>query len=168
MQRCANNLVRGTFKRCKYLGSLNRNSVSLTQLNVEPAVLAVPRRKYVTKAAQEPFLNGNSSVYVEEMYLAWKQDPNSVHKSWDAFFKASAAGLQPGLAYQPPPYLASHLAAGQPSHSSETDLVSHQHIDDHLSVQAIIRSYQVSFDFDWRSAALHLRLTLRPVCRRDK
>ena len=148
MQRCANNLVRNTFKRCKYLGSLNRNSLSLGQLNVESTLLAAPPcLKYVTKAAQEPFLNGSSSVYVEEMYLAWKQDPKSVHKSWDAFFKASAAGLQPGLAYQPPPYLASHLAASQPSHSSETDLVSHQHIDDHLSVQAIIRSYQVRSRF---------------------
>ena len=38
------------------------------------------RRGYMAKAAQEPFLNGSSSVYVEEMYRAWCQDPNSVHK----------------------------------------------------------------------------------------
>lgn len=148
MQRCANNLVKNTFKRCRYLGSLNRNhSLSLTQLNVESTsntstILSVPKRRYVTKAAQEPFLNGNSSIYVEEMYLAWKEDPKSVHKSWDAFFKASSAGLQPGLAYQAPPSLTSSSALSK-SHSSETDLISHQHIDDHLSVQAIIRSYQV-------------------------
>lgn len=30
--------------------------------------------------AQEPFLNGSSSNYVEEMYLSWKQDPKSVHR----------------------------------------------------------------------------------------
>lgn len=31
----------------------------------------------------EPFLNGNSSTYVEEMYNAWLEDPKSVHKvSW--------------------------------------------------------------------------------------
>lgn len=38
------------------------------------------KRGYAAKAAQEPFLNGSSSVYVEEMYRAWQQDPNSVHK----------------------------------------------------------------------------------------
>lgn len=35
---------------------------------------------YQTRAAQEPFLNGSSGVYVEEMFRAWKSDPNSVHK----------------------------------------------------------------------------------------
>lgn len=32
-----------------------------------------------TAAAAEPFLNGSSSVYVEEMYNAWLADPKSVH-----------------------------------------------------------------------------------------
>lgn len=30
--------------------------------------------------AQEPFLNGSSGQYVEEMYLSWKEDPKSVHR----------------------------------------------------------------------------------------
>lgn len=30
-------------------------------------------------AAAEPFLNGSSSIYVEEMYNSWLQDPKSVH-----------------------------------------------------------------------------------------
>ena len=29
--------------------------------------------------AAEPFLNGSNSVYVEEMYNSWLQDPKSVH-----------------------------------------------------------------------------------------
>lgn len=32
------------------------------------------------------------SVYVEEMYEAWKVDPTSVHKSWDVYFRHSDAG----------------------------------------------------------------------------
>ena len=36
--------------------------------------------RYAGSVAAEPFLNGSSSVYVEEMYNAWKEDPNSVHK----------------------------------------------------------------------------------------
>lgn len=33
-----------------------------------------------TEVSAEPFLNGNSSTYVEEMYNAWLDDPKSVHK----------------------------------------------------------------------------------------
>ena len=44
-----------------------------------------PRRAYLARAAQEPFLNGSSSVYVEEMYSAWLKDPSSVHKVGQLF-----------------------------------------------------------------------------------
>lgn len=42
-------------------------------------IFTEPARKYNSRAATEPFLNGSSSSYVEEMYNAWLQDPNSVH-----------------------------------------------------------------------------------------
>lgn len=32
------------------------------------------------QVSAEPFLNGSSSNYVEEMYNAWLEDPKSVHK----------------------------------------------------------------------------------------
>lgn len=38
---------------------------------------------YNAPVAAEPFLNGSSSAYVEEMYNAWLADPKSVHAvSW--------------------------------------------------------------------------------------
>lgn len=37
-------------------------------------------RRYIAPVAAEPFLSGNSSIYVEGMYESWLQDPNSVHK----------------------------------------------------------------------------------------
>lgn len=37
-------------------------------------------RTYMTKTSKEPFLNGSSSTYVEEMYKAWLKNPESVHK----------------------------------------------------------------------------------------
>ena len=37
-------------------------------------------RNYATAAAAEPFLNGSSSAYIEDMFEAWQSDPNSVHK----------------------------------------------------------------------------------------
>ncbi|XP_071857853.1 oxoglutarate dehydrogenase Nc73EF isoform X1 [Bombus fervidus] len=109
-----------------------------------------PIRKY-NKVATEPFLNGSSSTYVEEMYNAWLQDPHSVHVSWDSFFRSSTAGAAPGLAYQAPPSLApSHnqvplgalLPLGGGTQLSQIP-VNEKIIDDHLAVQAIIRSYQI-------------------------
>ncbi|XP_043254351.1 2-oxoglutarate dehydrogenase, mitochondrial isoform X4 [Colletes gigas] len=115
------------------------------------AMVSEPIRKYTNRVATEPFLNGSSSSYVEEMYNAWLQDPQSVHVSWDAFFRSSTAGAGPGLAYQAPPSLApSHnqipLGALLPLGSGGSQLsqipVNEKIIDDHLAVQAIIRSYQ--------------------------
>ncbi|XP_022707185.1 2-oxoglutarate dehydrogenase, mitochondrial-like [Varroa jacobsoni] len=109
---------------------------------------------YQTRAAQEPFLNGSSGVYVEEMFRAWKSDPNSVHKSWDVFFRAAAAGHGPGQAYTTPPTLVSMGIAAAPQQvpvgpSSSIGVVpaAPRDIEDHLSVQAIIRSYQVRGHF---------------------
>jgi hypothetical protein len=58
-------------------------------------------------------------------------------QSWDAFFKSASAGMDPGQAYQSPP---------MPGQAYVPTTAHHQvqQIDDHLSVQAIIRSYQVS------------------------
>lgn len=39
-----------------------------------------PIRCYTAPVASEPFLNGTSSNYVEEMYYAWLENPKSVHK----------------------------------------------------------------------------------------
>ncbi|XP_012168263.1 2-oxoglutarate dehydrogenase complex component E1 isoform X6 [Bombus affinis] len=113
-------------------------------------IVTEPIRKY-SKVATEPFLNGSSSTYVEEMYNAWLQDPHSVHVSWDSFFRSSTAGAAPGLAYQAPPSLApSHnqvplgalLPLGGGTQLSQIP-VNEKIIDDHLAVQAIIRSYQI-------------------------
>uniref|UniRef100_A0A672RFB2 2-oxoglutarate dehydrogenase complex component E1 n=1 Tax=Sinocyclocheilus grahami TaxID=75366 RepID=A0A672RFB2_SINGR len=69
-----------------------------------------PFRCYTAPVAAEPFLNGTSSNYVEEMYYAWLENPKSVHKSWDIFFRNANAGAPPGTAYQSPPPMGVSLA----------------------------------------------------------
>ncbi|KAM7249786.1 hypothetical protein ACFE04_019805 [Oxalis oulophora] len=103
-----------------------------------------------TEVSADPFLNGSSSSYVEEMYNAWLENPKSVHKSWDTFFRSSAAGLSPGLAYQSPPTLAEPSRNHVPisslvpfiggANAGIGTTVDEKIIDDHLAVQAIIRS----------------------------
>lgn len=55
-------------------------------------------RNFATQAAAEPFLNGTSSAYVEEMYNSWLKDPNSVHKVstfvWSYTLQAVMLGLK--------------------------------------------------------------------------
>ncbi|CAH1960074.1 unnamed protein product [Acanthoscelides obtectus] len=114
-----------------------------------PVVLSCPQcRHYNVPAATEPFLNGSSGQYVEDMYNAWLADPSSVHASWDSYFRQTTQG---GGGYVAPPSLASvgrnemPLSAIMPL-AGGTALgatpISEKIIDDHLAVQAIIRSYQ--------------------------
>ncbi|KAL3282576.1 hypothetical protein HHI36_005752 [Cryptolaemus montrouzieri] len=116
----------------------------LLSKNTAPIIAA--NRPYNVPAAAEPFLNGSSATYVEDMYNAWLADPSSVHASWDSFFRNSASG---GIGYQAPPSLAplgrNEVAATSflPSLAGAAGApVSEKVIDDHLAVQAIIRSYQ--------------------------
>uniref|UniRef100_A0A4W5L9H4 oxoglutarate dehydrogenase (succinyl-transferring) n=1 Tax=Hucho hucho TaxID=62062 RepID=A0A4W5L9H4_9TELE len=99
-----------------------------------------PFRCYTAPVAAEPFLNGTSSNYVEEMYYSWLEDPKSVHKSWDVFFRNANAGAPPGMAHQSPLSLAGlpqaqFLAGAQPN--------VEKLVEDHLAVQSLIRAYQI-------------------------
>ncbi|XP_075996757.1 2-oxoglutarate dehydrogenase complex component E1-like isoform X2 [Genypterus blacodes] len=89
----------------------------------------------------EPSLNRTSSNYAEEMYLAWRENPRSVHQSWDVFFRSSDAG--PGAASSPAPPGAS--AQGPTSSPVLMDAPPNvaKLVEDHLAVQSLIRAYQV-------------------------
>uniref|UniRef100_T1JD00 2-oxoglutarate dehydrogenase complex component E1 n=1 Tax=Strigamia maritima TaxID=126957 RepID=T1JD00_STRMM len=123
---------------------------------------AVPAKHFSTAVAQEPFLSGSSANYVEEMYTQWQKDPKSVHASWDTFFKSASAGAAPGQAYMSPPsythlqqtpLMAMSAVMPQPQFGAQSQYAltptasqkgpsDERVIDDHLAVQAIIRSYQ--------------------------
>ncbi|XP_034617485.1 2-oxoglutarate dehydrogenase, mitochondrial isoform X5 [Trachemys scripta elegans] len=124
-------------------------TASQTVKTISQHKLAAPRtfqqiRSYSAPVAAEPFLSGTSSNYVEEMYYAWLENPKSVHKSWDIFFRNANAGAAPGTAYQSPPPLSTSLSALTQAQS----LVQAQPnvdklVDDHLAVQSLIRAYQI-------------------------
>ncbi|THD22927.1 2-oxoglutarate dehydrogenase mitochondrial [Fasciola hepatica] len=94
-------------------------------------------------SSKEPFINGTSSHYIEDIYEAWRNDPSSVHKSWDIYFRGVTSGAKFGEAYTPPPTLGRQGPYLQqietPSFQGTLNVKT---IEDHLSVQAIIRSYQ--------------------------
>ncbi|CAB1321460.1 unnamed protein product [Coregonus sp. 'balchen'] len=99
-----------------------------------------PVRCYTSPVAAEPFLNGTSSNYVEEMYYSWLEDPKSVHKSWDVFFRNANAGAPPGKAHQSLLSLA-RLPQAQSLMGAQPNV--EKLVEDHLAVQSLIRAYQI-------------------------
>ncbi|KAG9509638.1 2-oxoglutarate dehydrogenase-like, mitochondrial, partial [Fragariocoptes setiger] len=88
--------------------------------------------RYLVRHLSTRQLNAASSAqYVEDIYNSWVKDPNSVHESWDDFFRNDLED-----ASSSPP--SSH-GTGE-SHIRTDGL---RDIDDHLSVQNIIRAYQM-------------------------
>lgn len=50
------------------------------RLNVNSsAVILKNVRAFSTDLKADNFINGTSSIYVEDMYQQWQKDPNSVH-----------------------------------------------------------------------------------------
>ncbi|KAL3521051.1 hypothetical protein ACH5RR_019200 [Cinchona calisaya] len=78
----------------------NRNfhtTVFRSKAQSAPVPRAVPLSKLT-----DSFLDGTSSVYLEELQRAWEQDPNSVDESWDNFFRnfVGQAATSPGISGQ--------------------------------------------------------------------
>ncbi|XP_050073647.1 2-oxoglutarate dehydrogenase complex component E1 isoform X4 [Anopheles maculipalpis] len=112
-------------------------------------LVAASSVKLYNSAAAEPFLNGSSSNYIDDMYNAWLRDPASVHASWDAYFRNNSYAAPPSLAPVPKnhvpaaQYLGSSLPAVAGGGVAVGGRIDDKLIDDHLAVQAIIRSYQI-------------------------
>ncbi|KAF8371141.1 ogdh-1 [Pristionchus pacificus] len=125
-------------------------STRSTQSNLVSSSLSSPKSiRHQSSAAaavkHEQFMNGSSSIYIEQMYESWQRDPSSVHSSWNAYFKNVEAGCGPGQAFQAPP-LSSSGSIGQISVSPTRDVSPSSDaihsVADHLKVQLLIRSYQ--------------------------
>lgn len=117
----------------------------LTQFNNKR--LAVPsicggRRLLAT--APDSFLQSNNAAYIDEMYDAWKQDPSSVHVSWNAYFKnIESNNTSPANAFQAPPTLIPLPAGGMAAFIPGTDPTTSEDVVTHLKVQLLVRAYQV-------------------------
>lgn len=55
------------------------NNFTLYNFQIVNDFIAASAVKNYNSAAAEPFLNGSSSAYVEEMYNSWLRDPATVH-----------------------------------------------------------------------------------------
>ena len=78
------------------------------------------------------FLSGSNSIYVEEMFKLWSQDPTKVHSSWDVFFKTGT--YQPNQVVQPNVQAAT-VVGGSASGAGSTG-------SDSVRIVHLIRAYQ--------------------------
>ncbi|KAJ0751958.1 putative oxoglutarate dehydrogenase (succinyl-transferring) [Helianthus annuus] len=86
--------------RTRALPSGNRHfhtTISKSKAQSAPVPRAVPLSRLT-----DSFLDGTSSVYLEELQRAWEADPNSVDESWDNFFRnfVGQAATTPGISGQ--------------------------------------------------------------------
>ncbi len=92
------------------------------------------RREYALArgpSSNDPFANGTNAYYADEMFRLWKQDPDSVHSSWNVYFSGLEKGLPSHQAFQPPPRDLPHPADGAPAlHAG-----GGAELDDHLKVR---------------------------------
>ncbi|CAG8442109.1 1312_t:CDS:2 [Diversispora eburnea] len=97
------------------------------------------KRASPVNSSHDNFMQGTTASYIDEMYDAWSKDPNSVHLSWQVYFKNMQNGVSPGNAYQPPPTIVP-LTGMSTSLSPTTE--PHD-VYDHMKVQLLVRAYQV-------------------------
>jgi 2-oxoglutarate dehydrogenase E1 component len=94
-------------------------------------------RRGIRRFSNDVFLNGTASSYVDDMYRAWQRDPQSVHVSWQSYFKNIQGGRAP--AFVSPP----GLVPGGLQDLGLDQVQNPADISDHMKVQLIVRAYQV-------------------------
>ncbi|OXV12163.1 hypothetical protein Egran_00075 [Elaphomyces granulatus] len=125
-----------------------RSSLALTARRPLAIIDSVSdsRRRYAVAAGEtdrgvdpnDSFLQGNTANYIDEMYLAWREDPSSVHISWQTYFKNMEEGNMPiSQAFQPPPTIVP-AAGSTPQHLPAAS----PNLMNHLKVQLLVRAYQ--------------------------
>ena len=114
------------------------HTLHLTTFSPTFPTLANPHLSLSNPLPSPPAL---SSAYVDEMYLAWKDDPSSVHKSWDAYFKTGTYTAPPGL-YEDYKSSTRTPFPSSPSSTLRTPSSSSSAVDPAKMVQ-LVRAFQV-------------------------
>jgi 2-oxoglutarate dehydrogenase E1 component len=115
-----------------FIDVAHRITLRSTWKNSSLAMRPLPLLNALFSTKAESFLAGSNSVYVDQMYSAWKQDPKSVHASWAAFFTNQDAGLPSQQSVTIPEEAQMPTSTGGATFSSDS-----------LGASYLIRAYQV-------------------------
>lgn len=105
----------------------------------------MPIQTRALSTKMDSFLSGSSSVYVDQMYDAWRQDPKSVHVSWAAYFSNLEAGLKASEAFSTPSPLSKPPLGGSywEVNTPPIEADGARPPSDSLGLSHLIRAYQV-------------------------
>jgi 2-oxoglutarate dehydrogenase N-terminus len=111
-----------------------------------PLVSSAPANALAASPSpNDAFATGNNAYYAEEMYRRWREDPSSVHASWDAYFSGLETGLPSSEAFRPPPGL---IDVPNPADGVPTlDFRGGRDIGDHLKVGLYVAIYADVMNF---------------------
>lgn len=149
LQKCGSSLLRASRGASRPVSS-SRCYSSLAAAR-RPLALSSIQKRYnssaTTSSSPDPndnFLSGSTANYIDEMYMQWKEDPQSVHVSWQVYFKNMESGDMPiSQAFTPPPTLVPNAAGGVLSSALDGVPASQgSEITNHLKVQLLCRAYQ--------------------------
>ncbi|KAF7938517.1 uncharacterized protein EAE98_000855 [Botrytis deweyae] len=125
------------------------NATSKSALSSKRRSLAIiSQKRHESTSASAPdsndsFLSGNTANYIDEMYMQWKEDPSSVHISWQVYFRNMESGDMPmSQAFTPPPTLVPTPTGGVPSFLPGLGGGEGSEVTNHLKVQLLCRAYQ--------------------------
>ncbi|KAI0451830.1 oxoglutarate dehydrogenase [Xylaria acuta] len=127
-------------------------------------VALTSQRRYASAQSSPPspndnFLSGNTANYIDEMYMQWRQDPESVHVSWQVYFKNMESGDMPiEQAFTPPPTIVPN-ATGGVGPALGMAAGNGADVTNHLKVQLLVRAYQ---------ARGHHKADIDPLCIRNE
>ena len=97
----------------------------------------VQQAKPSPPSPNDSFANTTNAHYADVMYRHWKEDPTSVHASWDAYFSGLEKGYPSESSFTPPP-----TTLNMPSSTAILEGNNHP-ADDYLKLQLLVRAYQV-------------------------
>ncbi|KAJ6108343.1 2-oxoglutarate dehydrogenase [Penicillium sp. IBT 18751x] len=145
-------LLRGATSTCRRSVHLAAKSSNLGLAARRPLAVANRvfngARLYASSAEagvdpNDSFLSGNTANYVDEMYMAWKKDPSSVHISWQTYFRNMEDGNMPiSQAFTPPPTIVPTPTGGVPQDMPGAGMSAGTDVTNHLKVQLLCRAYQ--------------------------
>lgn len=157
-------LLIGSYLLARSTTSVHSASIVRSLATARPEISTLTQRRLLNTSSylnqQDPnrttgFLSGSSAVYIEELYQSWLKNPDSVHKSWDIYFRNNSVQVPPTLG-QSQQVLASDLnkllellkqtsPTGLMVDKNKASISSseEQQVEDHLNLYALIRSYQI-------------------------
>ena len=106
---------------------------------------------------QDSFLQGENASYVDEMYEAWLKDPNSVHISWNAYFKNLNGNRPASSAYQAPPTIIPNPIGTLSLTPDSNTSIGGEDVMTHLKTQLLVRAYEVRGHLKAKIDPLHVK-----------